>query len=139
MPILASVDRDPGSEAVVETAHELATGLGQELILLHVIPESQDRERARREVEEIIENALGEGAIDSVELRLTDEPGGTHEVPSGRLADGVLNVADEVEATYIVVGSRKSTPIGKVMLGSVAQLVLINAEVPVVTVEQTRD
>lgn len=133
MPLLAAVDTDRGADAVVSTGHELASALNEELIVLYVVPESENRDRKREEIEGIVAEAVGDD--EAVDLRLIDQPSG-RDVPSGRTATGILDVAEETDARYIVVGSRKRTPIGKVMLGSVAQLVLINAEVPVVTVEQ---
>jgi nucleotide-binding universal stress UspA family protein len=133
MSLLAAIDTDRGAEAVVTTGQELATALGEELVVLHVVPESEDSDRRRDRIEGVVVDALGDA--DGVDLRIVDQPAG-RDVPLGRTATGILDVADEVDASYIVVGSRKRTPIGKVMLGSVAQLVLINAEVPVVTVEQ---
>lgn len=133
MPLLAAVDTDRGADAVVSTGHELATALDEELIVLYVVPESENKDRKREEIEGIVAEAVGDA--DAVDLRIIDQPS-DRDVPSGRTATGILDVAEETDARYIVVGSRKRTPIGKVMLGSVAQLVLINAEVPVVTVEQ---
>ncbi|MFB6081042.1 MAG: universal stress protein [Haloferacaceae archaeon] len=134
MSILAAIDRDPGIEKVIETADELATGLDEELIFLHVVSEGNQVDKARSEVEGILEDVLG--SMEGVELRVA-EAMSRRDVPSGRMADRILKTADDVDARYIVVGSRKQTPVGKVMLGSVAQLVLVNAKVPVVTVEQT--
>lgn len=133
MSLLVAIDTDRGAEAVVSTGHELASALDEDLVVLYVVPESEDRERKQAQIEDILEEAVGDS--DRVELRIIDQPSG-RDVPSGRTASGILDVADEIDARYIVVGSRKRTPIGKVMLGSIAQLVLINAEVPVVTVEQ---
>lgn len=133
MSLLAAVDTDRGADAVVSTGHELASALNEELIVLYVVPESENRDRKREEIEGIVAEAVGDD--EAVDLRLIDQPSG-RDVPSGRTATGILDIAEETDARYIVVGSRKRTPIGKVMLGSVAQLVLINAEVPVVTVEQ---
>lgn len=133
MPILAAIDTDRGADSVVATGHELASALEEDLVVLYIVPESENRARKEEEVRGIVDDAVG--ASDRVEFRVIDQPAG-RDVPSGRTATGILDVADEIDASYIVVGSRKRTPIGKVMLGSVAQLVLINAEVPVVTVEQ---
>lgn len=137
MALLAAIETDRGSENVVQTASELATGLGRELIVVHVVSGSGDRERARGNIEEIVENALGDS--EAADIRIVDEGGDFAELPSGRVADAILRVADSTDATYIVVGSHMRTPVGKVMLGSVAQTVLLNAEVPVVTVEQPNE
>lgn len=135
MSILAAIDRDPGIEKVIETATELANGLEEDLVFLHVTSEGDNVDRARSEVEDAIERVIG--SLEGVDLRLM-EAKSRRDVPSGRMADRILDEADKVNARYIIVGSRKQTPVGKVMLGSVAQLVLLNADVPVVTVEQEK-
>lgn len=136
MAILAAIETGRGSENVVQTASELATGLGRELIVVHVVSGSGDKEEARGNIEEIVGNAIGDS--EAVDVRIVEEGGEFTELPSGRVADAVLHVADSTDASYLVVGSHKRTPVGKVMLGSVAQAVLLNAGVPVVTVRQPK-
>ena len=60
------------------------------------------------------------------------------DLPTGRTANHILQVAEDIRPDYIVIGSRKRTGLGKILLGSVSKLILANADVPVVTVEQTR-
>ena len=51
------------------------------------------------------------------------------------IADAVLEVADEVGATLVVVGVRHRSPVGKMLLGSVAQRVILDAHCPVLAVK----
>jgi nucleotide-binding universal stress UspA family protein len=51
------------------------------------------------------------------------------------IADAVLDVAGEEAATLIVVGIRHRTPVGKMLLGSVAQRVILDAGCPVLAVK----
>ena len=51
------------------------------------------------------------------------------------IADAVLAVAEEEDATLIVVGVRHRTPVGKMLLGSVAQRVILDASCPVLAVK----
>lgn len=50
-------------------------------------------------------------------------------------ADDVLNVAEEVGAEVIVIGLRHRTPVGKLILGSTAQSILLDAPCPVLAVK----
>jgi nucleotide-binding universal stress UspA family protein len=136
MAILTAIDRDPGCKGVVETAHELAMGLDMRLVIIHVVPEDSDGEAARAEIEEIVASIIG--SVDDVDLRIMPEQT-RRDLPTGRTANHILQVAEELEPDYIVIGSRKRTGLGKILLGSVSKLVLANANVPVVTVEQTQD
>ncbi len=132
MTILAAIDDTMASAPIIETAEELATGLDQELLLLHVMPEENDEETTREAVEEVVA-ASTEGLDPTV--RIVPEAA-KRDVPSGRIAASIMAVADEVDPSYLVIGSRKRTPVGKVLLGSVSQPVLLETDRPVVTVRQ---
>lgn len=136
MAILTAIDRDPGCKGVIETAHELATSLDLDLVILHVVPEDSDDEAAREEIEEIVRSAIGD--LEGVDLRIMPEQT-RRDLPTGRTANHILQAAEEIEPDYIVIGSRKRTGLGKILLGSVSKLILANANVPVVTVEQAQE
>jgi len=50
-------------------------------------------------------------------------------------ADDLVNVATEVGADIIVIGLRRRSPVGKLILGSNAQRVLLDAPCPVLAVK----
>ncbi len=52
-------------------------------------------------------------------------------------ADDLVNVANEVNADIIVIGLRRRSPVGKLILGSNAQRVLLDAPCPVLAVKAT--
>jgi nucleotide-binding universal stress UspA family protein len=56
------------------------------------------------------------------------------DIGSGTASDAVLGVAAEVGAELIVVGIHRRSPVGKALLGSNAQQVLVNATCPVLAV-----
>jgi nucleotide-binding universal stress UspA family protein len=135
MVILTAIDRDPGCRGVIETANELATSMDMELVILHVVPEDGDEEAAREQIEEMVTSVVG--SLDDVDLRVMPEQT-RRDLPTGRTANHILQVAEDLDPDYIVIGSRKRTGLGKILLGSVSKLILANADVPVVTVEQKR-
>ena len=47
----------------------------------------------------------------------------------------LIDVADEVNADFIVIGMRRRSPVGKLLLGSIAQQVLLDASCPVLAVK----
>jgi nucleotide-binding universal stress UspA family protein len=53
--------------------------------------------------------------------------------------DDLIEVAGEVGAALIVIGLRRRTPIGKLVLGSNAQRILLEADCPVLSVKAPHD
>jgi nucleotide-binding universal stress UspA family protein len=51
------------------------------------------------------------------------------------VGDQVLEVADEESADLIVIGLRRRSPVGKLLMGSVAQRILLGAECAVTAVK----
>jgi nucleotide-binding universal stress UspA family protein len=82
--------------------------------------------------------AADELDLDALTARLATE-GVTHEVrrmdiETGSASDAVLRVAEEVDAELLVVGMHRRSPVGKALLGSNAQRILLSATCPVLAV-----
>jgi nucleotide-binding universal stress UspA family protein len=82
--------------------------------------------------------AADERDLDALEARLNTE-GVPHrirhlDIGSGTPSDAVLGVAEEVSAELLVVGIHRRSPVGKALLGSNAQRILLNATCPVLAV-----
>lgn len=60
------------------------------------------------------------------EIRLLD---------GGDVADDLIGTAEETEAQLVVIGLRRRSPVGKLILGANAQRVLFDAPCPVLTVK----
>jgi len=59
-----------------------------------------------------------------------------HTAPEGfDTADALLDLADEVGASLLVIGSRRRRPIGKLILGSTVQQVLLKSLIPVLVIK----
>lgn len=53
-------------------------------------------------------------------------------------AEEIIEIAEEVAAAFIVIGLRHRTPVGKLLLGSTSQQILLTATCPVVAVKAPR-
>jgi nucleotide-binding universal stress UspA family protein len=80
------------------------------------------------------------GALDDVRGRL-DAAGVVYEIEQQvrghEAADEVVAAADRVNATLIVIGLRRRSPTGKLITGSQAQRILLDARCPVLAVKAT--
>jgi nucleotide-binding universal stress UspA family protein len=79
-----------------------------------------------------------EAQLEDVRAQLTDA-GVEHEVRQLVRgldpAEDLINVAEEVSADLIVIGLRRRSPVGKLILGSNAQRILLDAPCPVLAVK----
>jgi nucleotide-binding universal stress UspA family protein len=50
-------------------------------------------------------------------------------------AESILAIAEEVKADLIVIGTRRRSPVGKLLTGSTAQAVILGADCPVLAVK----
>ena len=84
------------------------------------------------------DTARFESALEGIRTRLADA-GATVEVrqlgAAKEAADGLLDVAEGSDAELIVIGLRRRTPVGKLILGSNAQRILLDATCPVLAVK----
>lgn len=84
------------------------------------------------------ERFAGEPVIQSIEERLA-AAGVNHvikqPVRGHDAAAEVLDAAEQQEASMIVIGLRRRSPVGKLILGSVSQRILLEADCPVLAVK----
>ncbi|MGW5670512.1 universal stress protein [Micromonospora sp. NPDC003776] len=57
------------------------------------------------------------------------------EAHAGDLAEEVVRVAEAVDASVVVIGLRRRSPVGKLIMGSAAQRILLDADRPVLAVK----
>jgi nucleotide-binding universal stress UspA family protein len=159
MTIVAAVDGEQIPDRVAEIGADLATQYGEELVVVHVMPretyEVRDNDgksasfgypsapgteygNAGSEASYSIDRAQRDAAgvaRDITEQTVDDLPESVSYVGRiGEVVTEVLSVAEEHDPTFLVVGGRKRTPVGKAVFGSSTQSFLLNADVPVVTV-----
>lgn len=136
-PIVAAVDKSSRSKSVISEAAKVAGLLGLDLHIIHVAKEGlttstkcEDGDPSNStliEIERMVQNILRKShfnATQKYEINcLQGEPG-----------PGIIQYGHEQEASLLVVSSRKRSPVGKVLFGSVTQDILLNANSPVLTV-----
>ena len=129
MKIVVGFVHRPESEAALDRAVEEAKLRDAELIVIHSTKGGE-----RDETEHAIEYR---DILDRVEKEL-ESAGVTYEVRQfvrGQTpAEDLVAVADKEGADLIVIGLRRRSPVGKLILGSHAQDVLLSTEVPVLCV-----
>lgn len=120
----------PEGDAALDAATRLAAEHGAKLYLVrHVRVSAQDSadepKPARDALDALTERLRGEGIV--CEPRWT--------VGVRTVATAVLETAKEQDVDLIVVGVRRRSPVGKLVLGSNSQEVLLNADCPVLAVK----
>jgi len=118
----------PEGEAALRRAVEEARLRGASLVVVSAQHAQADPEWV----------AKAEADLAATRQRLT-EAGILHEVRSSVVgvdaADELIGVAEEVDADLLVIGLRRRSPVGKLILGSQAQRILLDAGCPVLAVK----
>jgi nucleotide-binding universal stress UspA family protein len=114
--------------ALVEAVKE-ANYRGTDLAVLHVVDsiDADNKEAYRLGVADEIEKVVGAGPPVSWQLHL--------ESAGEDLGDALLRLVDAVGADLLVIGARRRSPMGKALMGSVAQTVILEANLPVLVVK----
>jgi nucleotide-binding universal stress UspA family protein len=106
-------------------------GTGAELHVVHAwhsVPTARLRPFMRAELKKLGNELLGEGV-----KRVEDSGGlvtGAH-LLEGRAADEILDLAEQIGAGLVVIGSRGLGPVGRIALGSVSEAVIHHSRWPV--------
>lgn len=139
MTILAAVDGEYDEDPVVRTGFDLATAHDEPLVVINVMTDDEFADRQDSTPNYFLENA--EETARSLARRVTRGTLGAvgdtqFRGEVGPVAETLIDIADEIDATYIVVGGPRRSPVGKALFGSTAQTVLMDAERPVVSVKE---
>jgi nucleotide-binding universal stress UspA family protein len=127
--ILVPIDGDEGrAQAQTEFVLDLPTDRDEVSVVLTHTLQGAERE-APREMQDpgrvaTVRDARDALAADGYEVEILEA--------SAPPAEGILNLAADVEADLIVMGGRKRSPAGKALFGSATQAVVLDSDVPVV-------
>jgi nucleotide-binding universal stress UspA family protein len=120
----------PEGEAALDRAVDEAKLRGATLVVVNSQPDSRTPDHPG--------SALTDEQVRAIDDRL-ERAGIEHDIRGlvrGKdPADDLIAVADETSAELIVIGLRKRTPVGKLIMGSNAQRILLDATCPVLAVK----
>ena len=124
MTVVVGYVRTDQGEAALAAALE-ALREGERLVVVNKSEESElEQFSAEQDADALRENLRGAGVdAEVVTLYASDEP-----------ADVIVSQAELHDARLIVIGLRRRSAVGKLILGSTAQAVLFNAPCPVLSV-----
>ena len=140
--ILCAVDLSEHSKQVAEYAATLAKSLNASVIVVYTAP-SLSEYVGFHVPPNTIENFVGEivtGAEQSMDNFVAENFAGIDakgQVLIGYAAEEILNRAQEEDAGMIVMGTHGRKGIDRILFGSVAEKVVKNARIPVLTIRPT--
>ncbi|QHS16082.1 universal stress protein [haloarchaeon 3A1-DGR] len=144
MTVVVTVDVETAADeadrsAVIREAAKIASAFDEELHVVHVLSQSRFREMEQESVEDT-GKTIEMDAIREVARDVADEAasGVVEEyTPVGLVGsadDEIVKYAKRQDASYVVLGGKRRSAVGKALFGSVTQSVLLNAPMPVLTV-----
>ena len=129
MAVVVGYVATPEGRAALRRAAVEARLRGTDLVVINSNREDVGRDE---------DPARSGGDLDEVRAEL-DTSGVTYEVRQltrgSEPADDLIAVAAEIHADFIVIGLRRRSPVGKLILGSNAQRILLDAPCPVLAVK----
>jgi nucleotide-binding universal stress UspA family protein len=131
MKIVVAYDGTNVAREALELAKKRAKVLGAEIAVVNCMAQNHDlKYEDIRKVEEKLE-----GEVRAI-LNSEKIPYETHLVISGQdIGKALVDYAEQNKIDEIIVGIRKKTKVGKLVFGSNAQYVILNAPCPVVAVK----
>ena len=149
-PILVPVDFSSHSEMALVSAAELAGKLGTGLIILHVVHDPGDapgyysvkgRDKQLRRMEDVAAEML-----DDYSRKMQNKHSGlpalkdaTTMLVVGLPVNRILESAEKIHASMIIMGSQGRTGLAHVLLGSKAEQVVRLAPLPVMIVKDKKE
>lgn len=128
MTVLLAYIRTPEGDAALATAVEEARRRGTGAVVVNVT----------RPAGEVDSPVSAEQNLDAVATLFAEAgvPVEVRQLPAGTdPADGVVAVATETGPDVVVIGLRRRTAVGKLIVGSTSQRILLGVDVPVLAVK----
>ncbi|WP_026181230.1 universal stress protein [Demetria terragena] len=126
MTVLVAYAPDDAGDAALTRGIQEASSRGERLVVVHGA-KSDRMVDPWRAADRTWEQVTAEVAASGVEHEV-------RELEGPDVARLIIEAAVELEADLLVIGLRRRTPVGKLVLGSIAQQVLLGAPCPVLSI-----
>ena len=130
MTILVAYVPRPEGRAALDKGIEIATRRNERLVVINAGPGGRQEDP----------NIVNGYEVERVEERLATLPikAEFRQFVRGKSAiDEIEELVATLQVSVLVIGLRKRSPVGKLLLGSMAQEILLNVECPVLAVKAT--
>jgi nucleotide-binding universal stress UspA family protein len=129
MTVAVAHQVSPTSRIALAQAVQEAKYRGTDLAVLHVVEsiDADSKEAYRLGVSDEIQRVVGQEPDVSWQLHLA--------TAGADLAGTLLKLVEGVDADLLVIGARRRSPVGKALLGSVAQTLILEANLPILVVK----
>ncbi len=121
--------RSPEGEAALDAAVEEVRRRSGRLVVVHSSKGGAEDADEVVDDRRALDSLKGTLTADGLDVRIEDLARGNDP------ADDIIDVAEHEHAAVIVIGMRRRSAVGKLLLGSNAQTILLNAECPVLAVK----
>ncbi len=128
MTILVAYAPRPEGQAALEKGIEIAQRRNENLLVVNASPGGSKEDASSVDVQQFeqVEQRLAETGL-RAELK---------QFVRGKTAvEEILALVDALPASLLIIGLRKRSPVGKLIMGSVAQELLLSANCPVLAVK----
>ncbi|AGK61083.1 Universal stress protein UspA-related nucleotide-binding protein [Archaeoglobus sulfaticallidus PM70-1] len=129
MSIVVALSKSERRTRIMDFAVEEAKFRNEKLIIVHsLFGGSRTSEEEITEGESLLKWAEEKAKAEGIDVE-------THLLVRGKEAgDDIIDFIREVKPKMVIVGVRRRSPTGKVIFGSVPQKIILNSDVPVVSI-----
>jgi len=130
MTIVVAFAPRPEGRAALEKGIEIAGRRGERLLVVNAISGGNQDDPSRADAMEVeaVEKRLAASGL-AAEFKQF--------VRGKNAVDEIVSMAESPEVSLVIVGLRKRTPVGKLIMGSVSRDILLLARCPVLAVKAT--
>lgn len=128
MTILVAYAPRPEGQAALDKGMEIAKRRQERLVVVNATPGGVQDDPSRADAQDVerIENLLAESGLDAEFKQF---------IRSKTAVTEIEDLVSSLQVSLLIIGLRKRSPLGKLILGSVAQEILLSVPCPVLAVK----